>query len=296
MFPAKWFYSRGPNMLMLLFGVYGVAVADTEDKWHMAQADTSCRDACKDIGGYCNDQALKDNNSDVNTGERIRNMLKNKFGVRKLNSNCDAAMNGPFPIYVESTGECYGKTYLHQHTVFSCAAIAGPPNEGKRRICYCKDVPVEKAASGGDENCACTGKNDGIPKKNKKFYGTGYGKSCKAWDLSHRYCSSERQRAKDNRECWCPKSWCYVNKSCYSAKPSALFQNADLYYSYEACDNEGDQCFVDEDEFVEAADDEIIEASNDLLANLNPKSTSLEEVANILLSVGERLDYLEMRN
>lgn len=104
--------------------------------------------------------------------------------------------------------------------------------------------------------CTCSGDNSGIPDKQKKFANTNYGKSCGAWDLDHRYCSNKRSLAKENRACWCPQEWCYVDKDCATAKASAFFPGAGLYYSYSACDSKGDECFVDGEDLTDIVEEE----------------------------------------
>lgn len=140
-------------------------------------------------------------------------------------------------------------------------------------------------------SCACTGDNSMIPSKNKKFAGTDYGKSCQAWDMDHRYCNNERSLQKDNRKCWCPKKWCYVAEGCEEAKPSALFPGRGLFYSYESCGEE--TCHVWVDEFGDATKEELIADSKDALAGLNPKTATTEELAELIIQIGTRIEYLE---
>jgi len=119
-------------------------------------------------------------------------------------------------------------------------------------------------ASGEVDPCQCLNDNSGIPKSQKKFSGTDYGKSCDAWDMEHRYCKNPKSIQQANRACWCPKKWCYVAKECQTAKKSQFFRNAELYYSYLACGDDESVCFKDDGdmpdsegaEFADALDEE----------------------------------------
>jgi len=107
------------------------------------------------------------------------------------------------------------------------------------------------AAVAPEHPCKCTGNNEGIPKKQKKYYKTDYGTKCLDWDMRYRYCTNPKSLQEANRACWCPKFWCYVSEECPGAKKSALFTDSNLWYSYKACGNDADACF-DEDEMSAA--------------------------------------------
>lgn len=77
--------------------------------------------------------------------------------------------------------------------------------------------------------CQCTGINTGV---DVEEFGEGYGNSCMAHDQE----SCENWGDESELGLWCCKSWCYVDESCPSAKPSSAGQG--LYYSYYACPDE----------------------------------------------------------
>lgn len=102
-------------------------------------------------------------------------------------------------------------------------------------------------ASGEVDPCQCLNDNSAIPKNQKKYSGTDYGKTCGAWDMEHRYCRNPKSIQQANRACWCPMKWCYVAKDCQTGKKSQFFRNAELYYSYLACGDDESVCFKNDD-------------------------------------------------
>lgn len=130
-------------------------------------------------------------------------------------------------------------------------------------------------ASGEVDPCQCLNDNSAIPKSQKKFSGTDYGKSCEAWDMEHRYCKNPKSIQQANRACWCPKKWCYVAKECQTAKLSQFFRNAELYYSYLTCGDDESVCFKDDD--GEEMPDEEGQIFADALDEENREDGMLEE-------------------
>jgi len=163
--------------------------------------------------------------------------------------------------------------------------------QNKWYLCYCIEVKEE-------DPCNCTGDNSKIPEKQKRYYGTSYGLTCDAHDMSHRYCN-ERSIGKENRSCWCPKNWCYVSSECKTAHPSVLFEGAGLYYSYETCFSQGDKCFSNiegdeaETEFTRAKDEEDAVYSTDLEEKLASAVSRLEAAEAMIVKIRNALDSCE---
>merc|ERR1712156_379710 len=109
--------------------------------------------------------------------------------------------------------------------------------------------------------------------------------------MEHRYCNA-KGILKDHRKCWCPKKWCYVSKDCYWAQKSAYFPDAGLYYSYESCGEERCDAVSDE-EFRAGEEDELSADVQDKVAALIPSSATTKELAELIINLSARIDYLE---
>lgn len=92
-----------------------------------------------------------------------------------------------------------------------------------------EEVTQQKEGACQSQMCQCTGSNEGISEETLKKLGKDYGKECLAWD--HAQC--EQWEGQAELGIWCCKTWCYVDQSCPSAKPSSA--GLGLYYSYFAC-------------------------------------------------------------
>lgn len=152
---------------------------------------------------------------------------------------------------------------------------------------------VAVSSQGGAEidPCTCTGDNSAIPQKQKKYAGTPYGTSCKNWDMTHRYCRNPKSLQEANRACWCPKKWCYVSKECETAKLSAFFKKAELYYSYDACGNSVDQCFDEDDDDV-GEFDKALEEENEAGDEPQEPDDTLEDVVDAVVLLTIRVNEI----
>lgn len=100
--------------------------------------------------------------------------------------------------------------------------------------------------------CTCMSASEYASKKGvmtKRLGQLSYGLGCGAHDEKTKTCNDKNIK-KGNRECWCPRKWCYVNDGC--GDPSAKFPG--LSFAYDVCQNNNNvDCFASDTEGVEGA-------------------------------------------
>lgn len=164
------------------------------------------------------------------------------------------------------------------------------------------EPPTKSPTMAPTDPCACTGDNSAIPMGQRKYAGTTYGLDCSsAWDMNYRYCDAKNwqkgRNKDDNRACWCPKPFCWVKKECPHARKSQLFPEAELYYSYQSCGNDGNTCFTEGKQKKSDVNTEeemyllSIIPQHNFFFNVNVRQSMDIEVVNVHTQLGKGYPY-----
>ena len=114
--------------------IYYFAILFSAKGWYIGGPAESCDTACHGHSLTCNEKGYEDHYSDVDSSEKVFNLIK-KLGGKMLAESCNRANFPAVPVFKSDV--C---AYSDTTEMFDCSSQPLPIKENKQRLCYCQQI------------------------------------------------------------------------------------------------------------------------------------------------------------
>ena len=106
--------------------------------WFIGEINTDCDVTCEAYSLVCTEDEMWNHNSDVDTPERLANLINKLQGNTSFYSCIGSFGNTPdVPVFSTSEGFCLNSSPSRPKHKVDCGRLPTPEGQLKRRLCYC---------------------------------------------------------------------------------------------------------------------------------------------------------------